>query len=468
MKYFNNHFTKQLCYTATVFLLTLIATINSYAQVNLPDARRCTSKDLELVEAFLSGSEECVECEEGVLLDPQSLNLSILNKTGSTRTSFAFWGTLEVYNSDGSLDESVNLTGCDGAIARNTTTTLPFSVIETSGPSDYINNLGEIVIRCGQTLKLTGIFMAWTDASDNANRVCPLDPSKIAPKCGTLPEIEVATGLNASGEVTDISCAGNDGEIDITVSGGAAPYTYDWADITGTENTADRTGLGAGTYNLTITDAADCTKELEFILAAPDPVATPIITVQAATLCDGPSTPTITVCNPVVGAIYTVQQPDEADVTTPAYVSGSLVIGGLVAGKDFEIFASLGECTSEIADCDDVVTSCPAARLITPTSKSSSVNAAKKVGSSEKSIFAYPVPFRTKTTIEFKSERSGNYSINLYDTKGKLIKELRSGKAKAGQLQSIEVDGRSLPDGMYFIRVVDGAGSRTVKLLKKE
>ncbi|MBC5774013.1 T9SS type A sorting domain-containing protein [Pontibacter sp. KCTC 32443] len=488
MKSINNYLTKKLCYTATILLLTLIATTNTYAQVNLPPAERCTSKDLELVEAFLSGSDECVACEEGELLDPQSLNLSIDNKTGSTRTSFAFWGTLEVYNSDGELDESVSLTGCNGPIVADTITTLPFSVIETDEPSDYINNSGQIVIECGQTLKLTGLFLAWTDAADNTNRVCPLNPAKIAPKCGTLPEIEVATGLNAEvDEITQISCEGNDGAIDVSVTGGAPPYTYEWTASnggvipTGQADDQDLTGLGPGTYSLLVTDDADCTDTLSVTLEAPDPVATPIITVQAATLCEGPSTPTITVCNPIVDAVYTVVQPDEDTITTAAYVSGALVIGGLVAGKDFEIYATLGECNSEIADCDDIATEeeCTAAAAASlQKSSSSSIQSLSpsRTTSSIKSIrdadrntlTAYPVPFRDRVNVEFKAERSGNYTINLYDSKGKLIKELKAGKSKSGQLQSIEVDGRSLPDGMYFIRVVDNAGSRTVKLLKKE
>jgi len=55
---------------------------------------------------------------------------------------------------------------------------------------------------------------------------------------------------------TDISCVpGNDGAIDVLVSGGTIPYTYSWFDGPLTQ---DRTGLSAGTYILTVTDAASC------------------------------------------------------------------------------------------------------------------------------------------------------------------------------------------------------------------
>ncbi|MFH1320322.1 MAG: SprB repeat-containing protein, partial [Bacteroidota bacterium] len=54
---------------------------------------------------------------------------------------------------------------------------------------------------------------------------------------------------------TDISCNGNsDGLIDLTVSGGTLPYTYQWDDP-GTSITQDISGLSPGIYTVDITDA---------------------------------------------------------------------------------------------------------------------------------------------------------------------------------------------------------------------
>ncbi len=53
--------------------------------------------------------------------------------------------------------------------------------------------------------------------------------------------------------LTNVNCNGNNtGAISIAVTGGASPYTYAWNDGTSTQN---RTGLKAGTYTLTLTDA---------------------------------------------------------------------------------------------------------------------------------------------------------------------------------------------------------------------
>lgn len=85
-----------------------------------------------------------------------------------------------------------------------------------------------------------------------------------------------------------------------------------------------------------------------------------------------------------------------------------------------------------------------------------------------KDIAAYPVPFSERATVEFKIANSEKYDINLYDMKGTLVKQLKSGVGKAGEMQQIEVDRQKLPEGMYIVRVVTRDGAQTVKLLKKE
>ncbi|MFH1320582.1 MAG: reprolysin-like metallopeptidase [Bacteroidota bacterium] len=69
----------------------------------------------------------------------------------------------------------------------------------------------------------------------------------------------IACSLSAVTSATDISCnGGNDGDITVNASGGTPPYTYLWDDP-GAQTTATATGLAAGTYNVTVTDATGCT-----------------------------------------------------------------------------------------------------------------------------------------------------------------------------------------------------------------
>ncbi len=55
-----------------------------------------------------------------------------------------------------------------------------------------------------------------------------------------------------------LDCIGDaDGELTVVVDGGTTPYTYDWTPNVSTGATA--TGLTAGTYEVEITDANNCT-----------------------------------------------------------------------------------------------------------------------------------------------------------------------------------------------------------------
>jgi subtilisin-like proprotein convertase family protein len=70
--------------------------------------------------------------------------------------------------------------------------------------------------------------------------------------------INSTTGISASANTGDVSCfGGSDGYIDILISSGAPPFTYNWSNGSTGENYLS--GLEAGNYACTITDANGCT-----------------------------------------------------------------------------------------------------------------------------------------------------------------------------------------------------------------
>lgn len=82
--------------------------------------------------------------------------------------------------------------------------------------------------------------------------------------------------------VTKATCPGiSDGAITLTVSGGTSPYSYSWSGPNSyTSTSASPTGLTAGTYNLTVTDANGCFATASAIVGNthPNPVTPGTIT----------------------------------------------------------------------------------------------------------------------------------------------------------------------------------------------
>lgn len=69
------------------------------------------------------------------------------------------------------------------------------------------------------------------------------------------------SGPSVSTTQVNTTCGNSNGSVDLTVSGGTAPYSFQW-DNDGTadsDDTEDVAGLVAGTYNVTVTDATGCT-----------------------------------------------------------------------------------------------------------------------------------------------------------------------------------------------------------------
>jgi large repetitive protein len=76
------------------------------------------------------------------------------------------------------------------------------------------------------------------------------------------------TTITITSVQTNVSCfSGANGALNITVTGGAVPYTYVWSNGSSTQ---DVSGLTAGVYSVTVTDANGCTKLATYTITQPN------------------------------------------------------------------------------------------------------------------------------------------------------------------------------------------------------
>lgn len=96
--------------------------------------------------------------------------------------------------------------------------------------------------------------------------------------------------LTVSATATPVICnGGSTGNISLTVSGGTGAYTFNWG---GGITTQNRTNIAAGTYNVTVTDAASCTATTSATIT--QPAALSLSTTKTDVLCKSAATGAVT------------------------------------------------------------------------------------------------------------------------------------------------------------------------------
>ena len=296
------------------------------------------------------------------------------------------------------------------------------------------------------------------------------------------------TKVNISATNTEILCFGGNSEVTVVTSGGVTPYTVDDA---GTYS------VPAGSYTYDIVDANGCSASTSLTISQPT-----LLTVNAgsdetvfygygpmecadlsasanggtgaysyswsSTATGGGMGSTLTAC-PTANEVYTVTVTDANGCQATDEVSICVVDVHCQQGNSNNFGVEMCQippgnpanahtiCVSpsavpahlaigcQLGACGELAAAC-------------SGPAAKSLQSDELAVAltAYPNPTENTTTVSVTLTKAGNYSVEMYDMMGKLIKTVYAGSFEEYENLEFDVDMTNLNTGVYMISVMNG------------
>ncbi|NBB23444.1 hypothetical protein GVN20_29100, partial [Runella sp. CRIBMP] len=205
------------------------------------------------------------------------------------------------------------------------------------------------------------------------------------------------------------------GSITLTATGGTAPYTYDWADVAGTNNVKDRSGLAGGSYSVTVTDANGCTSTTTATLTTPTNCA-PVNVCQSSTIC------VFSVAPDPTNSSYTWTVPAGAVIVSGQGTSQvTLNMTGVTPGAYQVCVKANNLCGTTATTCQDINVTAPLA--VATANPVCSGGTLQLFGSGGVSYaWTGPAGFTSSsanpTILNATTANSGTYSLTVTDANG--------------------------------------------------
>jgi hypothetical protein len=290
--------------TSTIEVVAPAATIST---TSIPNA--CNGQQTAQINATQTGLT-------GTLTWSLNPTVGVNNNNGTFEDLSG--GTYTVSVSNGSASTSTVVTLIDPPVFSNTMTSLvPLLcnnvasgsvTITSTGGTPYSGAPGPYIVELWQGTPSSGTQLKDT-SSAGISTFSSLGAGQYFVRCedfnaciDTIFNITLAnpTAISFSANATQINCSGGTGSVALVGTGGTGSLTY----LQGTTSvTSPITGLAAGAYTFTATDANGCASSLTLIMT--EPIAVTVAVSSTNVNCNGAANGTIT-ANGSVGSTITV------------------------------------------------------------------------------------------------------------------------------------------------------------------
>lgn len=249
--------------------------------------------------------------------------------------------------------------------------------------------------------------------------------------CTDVDEIEVTNEfmpLDLEVEAINATCSDReDGRINVTINSGIEPYTYLWNDGV---TTMDRINIGAGTYNLEITDGAGCIYVLSRTILAPTALVASYSVEQGST-----------------NTLFDVTV--NASGGTPPYDyswsdgANSFLNLGLTTGSYTVTITDDNDCDLEIEVIVEGVTSTADLDIVS-------------------SFAISPNPTNGQFLLDVSLSQTSDLSVTVYNILGQNV---FTNSYRGNEIfDRLDLSGH--PSGTYYVRLYNETGQLTKKLIK--
>lgn len=282
---------------------------------------------------------------------------------------------------------------------------------------------------------------AWSNSTSTSQDLSNLDagtyqltvtdanacPSVDGPQVGITEPAQITVSLVSS---SDVTCNGP-GAIDVSVTGGTPPYTYNWGGSN--PSTEDLPSVEAGSYQLTVTDANGCSGIGSVIDIADAPTVTATVSSteeSAAGAADG--TASVSAAGGTAPYSYLWDDPNGQTTASASGLSAGtynvVVTDAQGCSTSASVVVDLGSGIRELALAD---------------------------------LRIYPNPTQKEVTISFTSATAKDFEVVIYSTIGNVV---LADQVLASSTYYKNFDVSVLAAGVYFVEISNEEGKTLRKL----